>query len=163
RVKRHEGLTVKPAEPIAPVKRLMLLLASHAITEGAIEKLLAKNALPRAEGKSEARAEKGGQGKKEGSGRGGGGGTRAATVGGGGGRGRGAAARVRRVRLRRGPGHRPLLRRGAPAGGRRGHRLPARAVGARLREPADVRGGEGGRRAEAPGGHQRPLADGRGG
>jgi transglutaminase-like putative cysteine protease len=49
RVQRHEGVAVKPSDPMAPLKRLMVLVAQGGATEAALGKLLAKNALPREE------------------------------------------------------------------------------------------------------------------
>jgi len=50
RVKRFEDLPVKPNDPMAPMKRLMVLVAKGGATEAALGKLLAKNALPHEEG-----------------------------------------------------------------------------------------------------------------
>lgn len=51
RVKKYEALPVKPADPMSPMKRLMLLVAKGGATEAALGKLLAKNALPHEEEK----------------------------------------------------------------------------------------------------------------
>jgi len=58
RVKRYEDLPVKANDPMAPMKRLMVLVAKGGATEAALGKLLAKNALPHGE-------EKGPQGSKD--------------------------------------------------------------------------------------------------
>ncbi|HVE86720.1 MAG TPA: DUF3857 domain-containing protein, partial [Myxococcales bacterium] len=49
RVKRHEAIALKPTDPTWPLQKLMALVSSHAATEAAVLRLLARNALPQAE------------------------------------------------------------------------------------------------------------------